>query len=629
MVTTQAARKRAAKGVACREPDGFAFGMWNGGHFMHFGKDIGPERLEKLIRHAYDSGFRTFMTADVYGEGAADSLLGRALAGAPRDSYCLIGAVGHDFYKGERQGEKGYPRFTDPALRKPAEYATYLQMAAEKSLERIGAARFDLLMLHNPDWTGYSSDAVWKGMENLRKQGLAGRLGIAPGPANGFTLDIIHAFETYGELIDWAMIILNPFEPWPGSLCLPAAEKHQVRVITRVVDHGGLFLDAGLKPGAVLPRTDHRSFRPEGWIEAAQEKLGRCRQIAQQHDLTLLQFAARWCLAQPAVESVVPTLLQEAGPDAKPVDALVTELAALPQTRELPAETVDIITKLGDNKGCMPLKGGSSQYLGAPQADQWPLTEKHLAAATRWKIEPDRDIFCADDTRDIRDRGAPVRGIPQVSTRRLYCQLQVFTGCTDPKPLIKALESTGLDAALYADANDPRGVGVLFMNEDPDVFVSAIRNIYNSGPFATLTLRPEFTMFGRTYGMGREENLEDWMLEKPRRNALNPAYPWAIWYPLRRRGEFELLPKRDQGRILMEHAMIGRAYGQAGYAQDIRLVSYGLDQNDNEFILGLLGAELFPLSRIVQEMRKTEQTSKYMDRLGPFFVGKVIWQSRL
>ena len=48
-------------------------------------------------------------------------------------------------------------------------------------------------------------------------------IGLAPGPANGFTLDVIGCFERYGELIDWAMLILNPFEPWPGELALDAA----------------------------------------------------------------------------------------------------------------------------------------------------------------------------------------------------------------------------------------------------------------------------------------------------------------------------------------------------------------------------------------------------------------------
>ena len=114
-------------------------------------------------------------------------------------------------------------------------------MAAERSLGRLGAPSFDLLLLHNPDRIGYTSEAVWDGMEALREAGLTAQIGIAPGPANGFTLDLISCFERFGERIDWAMIILNPFEPWPGELCLEAAARHDVRVITRVVDYGGLF----------------------------------------------------------------------------------------------------------------------------------------------------------------------------------------------------------------------------------------------------------------------------------------------------------------------------------------------------------------------------------------------------
>src|SRR5580704_9549568 len=102
-----------------------AFGSWNGGRFMNFGEPLTEERWILLVRHAYERGVRTFLTADVYGAGAADEMLGRALAGLPRASYCLVGAVGHDFYKGERSGAKGYPRFT--STQKPVEYAAYLR----------------------------------------------------------------------------------------------------------------------------------------------------------------------------------------------------------------------------------------------------------------------------------------------------------------------------------------------------------------------------------------------------------------------------------------------------------------------------------------------------------------------
>ncbi len=150
-------------------------------------------------------------------------MLGRAIAGLPRESMCVVGAVGHDFYEGERAGPKGFPRFTDPALRGPDGYAAYLRMATERSLERCGLDAFDLLLLHNPDRTGYTSEAVWDGMAALRDAGLTRLIGVAPGPANGFTLDLIDCLERFGDRIDWAMVILGPLEPWPGELVLGAA----------------------------------------------------------------------------------------------------------------------------------------------------------------------------------------------------------------------------------------------------------------------------------------------------------------------------------------------------------------------------------------------------------------------
>ena len=148
------------------DPTHTAIGAWSGGRFMRFGEPLDDDRYLALIRP--DERIRTVLTADTYGAGEADTLLGRALEGMPRADYSLVGAVGHDFYEGEREGAKGYPRFTDSRLRGPDSYASYLRMATERSLERIGADALDLLLLHNPDRTGYTSEAVWDGMEALR-----------------------------------------------------------------------------------------------------------------------------------------------------------------------------------------------------------------------------------------------------------------------------------------------------------------------------------------------------------------------------------------------------------------------------------------------------------------------------
>jgi aryl-alcohol dehydrogenase-like predicted oxidoreductase len=374
--------------MSSRDPGRAAIGTWSGGRFLHFGEAIEEDRLAALLRPG--EGIDTVLTADAYAQGEADRVLGRALDGVRRDDYCLVGAVGHDFYEGERDGPKGFPRFTDPSLRGADQYGGYLRMATEASLERIGAAEFDLLLLHNPDRSGYSSEAVWDGMAALREAGLTRRIGVAPGPANGFTLDLISCLETFGERIDWAMIILNPLEPWPGELVLEAADRHGVEVITRVVDYGGLFW-GDLRPGAELTRSDHRSFRPAGWIEAGWEKLERLRPFAEQADLTPMGLACQWNLAHPAVACCAPTLIQEAGPGARPIEDKRAELAAVPAEQRLGDSEVGSIRAIGDNTGSMVLKGANpGQEDELP--DRWPLRPELIDVAGRWGIDPERDL---------------------------------------------------------------------------------------------------------------------------------------------------------------------------------------------------------------------------------------------
>jgi aryl-alcohol dehydrogenase-like predicted oxidoreductase len=361
------------------DPTRTAIGAWSGGRFMHYGEPLDDERFLALIRPGH--GVDTVLTADTYGQGEADRLVGRAVAEVDRDAFSLVGAIGHDFYEGERAGAKGFPRFTDPALRGPGEYAGYLRMAAERSLERIGAGAFDLLLLHNPDHTGYTSEAVWDGMAALRDAGLTRLIGVAPGPANGFTLDVIDCVERFCDRIDWAMVILNPLEPWPGELVLPACAKNGVKVITRVVDYGGLFHGGEIGLG----ERDHRAFRPQGWIERGQERIARMRPVAERHGLTTLQLACLWNLGHQAVECVVPTLIQEL--DGRPVEQQRAELAALPDVR-LADEEIAELREIGDNTGSMTLKGAAADHEGEPLADRWALTPELAAVGARHGIDP-------------------------------------------------------------------------------------------------------------------------------------------------------------------------------------------------------------------------------------------------
>jgi len=146
-----------------------AYGTWSGGRYMHFGEVLEEDRYLDCIKHAYESGIRTFVTADVYGTGRADAALGEALADYERETYSLVGMLGHDFDKGQRQGSAGFPRFTDPSMHDESGYADFLKRTCERSLENCRADKFDLVMLHNPDELGYTSKAVWEAMATMKE----------------------------------------------------------------------------------------------------------------------------------------------------------------------------------------------------------------------------------------------------------------------------------------------------------------------------------------------------------------------------------------------------------------------------------------------------------------------------
>ena len=239
----------------------------------------------------------------------------------------------------------------------------------------------------------------------------------------------------------------------------------------------------------------------------------------------------------------------------------------------------------------------------------------------------------ATDTRrgpeppDISEKGGMKGGQPQRADTRLFMQLIAFGGSTDSRALADALGQAAVPGVLYEDMNDPRGVALLTFGEDPAFFLDRVRPLLNQAPFASLVQKPEYTMMGRTYSLGYEPDLVDVLLQRPRRTVLNPAWPWAVWYPLRRSGRFAQLPPDEQRVILAEHGTIGMSFGAADLAHDIRLACHGLDKDDNDFVIGLIGKDLYPLSAIVQAMRKTQQTALYLERLGPFFVGRAIWQA--
>ncbi|HEX3774870.1 MAG TPA: chlorite dismutase family protein [Polyangiaceae bacterium] len=247
------------------------------------------------------------------------------------------------------------------------------------------------------------------------------------------------------------------------------------------------------------------------------------------------------------------------------------------------------------------------------------MAENHSAEAQEARIE-------------VRERGGGREGTPQFLDRRLFMQLLVFESDRKLSPadavrnLGSALTRRNVPSVVYEDVNNPHGLGLLSWSEEPLDFATKLRPVFGEPEAAGLELLREFTMFGRSYSTGYETDLEYWLLRRPRETVLNEAWPWAVWYPLRRSGAFERVEPRERGSILREHATIGKAYGAQDLAHDVRLACHGLDANDNEFVIGLMGKDLHPLSHVVQAMRSTRQTSEFINQMGPFFVGRAAFR---
>jgi len=227
---------------------------------------------------------------------------------------------------------------------------------------------------------------------------------------------------------------------------------------------------------------------------------------------------------------------------------------------------------------------------------------------------------------DLSEKGRDVRGQVIRSDRRLYMQVLAFGECHDLAPVIEAVRGVKAPVAVYRDLNDPLGIGLATASETPDFFLGPWRDALGGSAFADLMPKPEYTMFGRSYSIGYEADLDHVLVNRPVQRLTNPEWPWAVWYPLRRAGAFERLPAEEQKAILGEHGQLGALFSAGDLGYDIRLDCRGLDKNDNDFVIGLIGKELFPLSAMVQAMRKTRQTSEFLESLGPFFIGKAAWQ---
>ncbi len=255
----------------------------------------------RLLRYARDQGITFFDNGDAYGNGRAETVVGRFLRDVPRDSVEIGGKFGYDFYTDPGEAGSHRERRQDFSPR-------FMRQALEKSLQRLGIDRLDLYMAHNLK-LGQFNDEIFAELERVREEGKIRTWGVSLGPAIGFREEGIKAMLDHNAKA--IQTVYNIFEQDPGREFCQVARATRAGVLARVQDHSGILKD-NIRPDTAISDNDHRKFRDPSWKTYGLKKLERVRPIAAAHGMTMHQLACKWILMDPAITSITATLLNEA-----------------------------------------------------------------------------------------------------------------------------------------------------------------------------------------------------------------------------------------------------------------------------------------------------------------------------
>src|SRR3954447_23558178 len=278
--------------LTCSE---IGFGTWALGSTW-WGKITRGEGVN-LLERALDLGIMFFDTGDVYGTGANEEIVGKALAGVPRESIRISTKFGYALESGRTQHSQG---------ERPQDWSPdHARAALERSLTRLGTDYVDLYQLHNPRMDAIERDDLFEALEALRDEGKLRHYGVALGPAIGWREEGLRAIAGYD--ITSVQTGYNVLEQDPGRDFLAAAEEKGAAVLARVPTSSGLLEDK-YTPETTFPKHDHRSHRKREWLVDGLQKVERLRFLSEAHGMTMAQAALRFILAQPAIACVLPTV---------------------------------------------------------------------------------------------------------------------------------------------------------------------------------------------------------------------------------------------------------------------------------------------------------------------------------
>lgn len=270
------------------------------------------------LQAAVDSGVTFIDTADVYGDGRSEQIIGSFLS-----------------------GHAGLTVFTKMGRRLPQEPANYhldnFRAWTDRSRANLGVDTLDLVQLHCPPTPVFSSDEVYDALDTLVEEKRIAAYGVSVETAE----EALAAIARPG--VASVQIILNAFRLKPLERVLPAAAEAGVGIIARVPLASGL-LSGRYDENTTFGADDHRNYNRHGEafdvgetfsgvdFRVGLEAVGRLRPLVPA-GATMAQFALRWIIDQPGVTAVIPGARN---PEQARANAAAADLAPLsPETREM------------------------------------------------------------------------------------------------------------------------------------------------------------------------------------------------------------------------------------------------------------------------------------------------------
>ncbi|MBW8870813.1 MAG: aldo/keto reductase [Leifsonia sp.] len=255
--------------------------------------DVSEEDALGVLEAAAESGVTFFDTADVYGDGRSEQIIGRFVTEHPELPLTVATKMG-------RREAQDPANFT---LEKFREWT-------DRSRRNLGVDRLDLVQLHCPPTPVFSTDAVYDALDTLVEEGAIENYGVSVETAD----EALAAIARPGTAT--VQIILNAFRLKPLDRVLPAAREAGVGIIARVPLASGL-LSGRYTEQTTFAADDHRNYNRHGeafdvgetfsgvdfaeGVKAAREFVELVPEGA-----TPAQAAIAWIVAQDGVTTVIP-----------------------------------------------------------------------------------------------------------------------------------------------------------------------------------------------------------------------------------------------------------------------------------------------------------------------------------